>query len=395
MAEAMARAIPDVLIAGASARALAESAALAGYRVVSVDGYADLDLAMRVAAISLSRDFGIPYSAPRAARVAAGVVAPAVAYTSGFENHPTAIATLASGRTLLGNPPAVVRRVRHPGLLSRAFSRHGIATPAVRLRGASQPARAAGPRDWLAKPIRSGGGHGIRPWRRRTRVPRHVYLQEWIDGEPGSIVFAADGRHAVPLGISRQLVGDDAFGAAGFKYSGSLLCGTAPLFAREAELIPAASRLAAVVTTEFGLVGLNGIDFIARDGAPWPIEVNPRYTASMELIERARGVSMFALHAGACRGELPRAEPFRRRLPSVWGKAIVYARSDVTMREIRRWWRDDRVRDVPRPGERIARGRPICTLLASATEPADCHAALAVHAAEVYLAATIGDRSAA
>jgi predicted ATP-grasp superfamily ATP-dependent carboligase len=65
------------------------------------------------------------------------------------------------------------------------------------------------------------------------------------------------------------------------------------------------------------------------------------------------------------------------------------------MREIRRWWRDDRVRDVPHPGERIARGRPICTLLGSAATPEACRQALAAHAAEVYAAATIADRSVA
>ena len=155
------------------------------------------------------------------------------------------------------------------------------------------------------KPLRSGGGHGIRAVRHRARLPRGTYLQERIRGEPGSIVFVADGRRAVPLGVSRQLVGDPAFGGSGFRYSGSLLSGAAPVFEREPEIAAAAARLAGAVTEAFGLVGVNGIDFIARDGVPWPIEVNPRYTASMELVERAHGVSVFALHARACAGELP------------------------------------------------------------------------------------------
>ncbi|HET8624658.1 MAG TPA: ATP-grasp domain-containing protein [Gemmatimonadales bacterium] len=384
----------DVVIAGASARALAESAALAGYAVVAVDGYGDLDLGMRVRAISLRRDLGLPYSATRAARAARGVPAAAAAYTSGFENHPAAIAALARGRTLWGNPPATVRQVRRPTALSRALGRHGFALPEVRVRHAPPSAADAARREWLIKPVQSGGGHGIRPWRAGA-APRHAYLQERIQGEPGSIVFVADGRRAVSLGLTRQLVGDAAFGAAPFRYSGSLLCGGPPLFPREAELMLATSRIADAVTATFHLVGLNGIDFIARDGVPWPIEVNPRFTASMELIERARGISMFALHAAACRGELPSADLFRRRLSGVWGKAIVYARSDVTMREIRRWWRDDGVRDVPWPGEEIARGRPICTLLASALEADACHRALIAHAAEVYSAATIARRSVA
>jgi predicted ATP-grasp superfamily ATP-dependent carboligase len=385
----------DVVIAGASARALAESAALAGYSVVALDGYADLDLGMRVRAMSLPRDLGIPYSATRAAAAAAGLSTPTAAYTSGFENHPAAIATLARGRTLWGNPPAVVRRVRHPTALRRALGGRGFALPDTRGERAHREARASGQREWLLKPVRSGGGHGIRPWRPGIRLPGHAYLQERVHGDPGSIVFVADGRHAVPVGMSRQLIGDGAFGAAGFRYAGSILCGASPLFAREAELAAAAADLAAAVVEQFELVGLNGIDFIARDGVPWPIEVNPRYTASMELIERSRGISMFALHVRACGGELPPAELFRRRLRAVWGKAIVYAKGDVTMREIRRWWRDERVRDVPWPGERIRRGRPICTLLARASDADACHRGLAAHAAEVYSAGTIAERSVA
>ena len=384
------------MIAGASARAAAESASLAGYRVVAVDGYGDLDLALRAPGIALRRDAGVAYSAARAARVASGLVAAAAVYTSGFENHPAAIGILTRGRTLWGNAPDVVRRVRHPATLARTLAERGFAVPAVRMALRARRGGAAGDAEWLLKPIRSGGGHGIRVWRAGSSLARHSYLQRRIPGDPGSIVFVADGRHAVPLGVSRQLVGDEAFGAARYKYSGSLLCGAAPLFSRERELMAAAERLAVAATAAFGLVGLNGIDFIAQDGVPWPVEVNPRYTASMELVERARGISMFALHARACAGELPAADPFARRLGAVWGKAIVYARADVTMREIRRWWRDDRVRDVPWPGDRIARGRPICTLLASAPDAEACHRALAAHAAEVFSAAmTPASRSAA
>ena len=87
--------------------------------------------------------------------------------------------------------------------------------------------------------------------------------------------------------------------------------------------------MADAVTREFGLVGLNGIDFIARDGVPWPIEVNPRYSASMELLERARG--HVAVRA-ACRTPAPAGFPRLRRARArrVLGKAIVFARRDVT-----------------------------------------------------------------
>ncbi len=86
-------------------------------------------------------------------------------------------------------------------------------------------------------------------------------------------------------------MGERSFGAHGFRYCGSLLASErAPVFPRQAELLVRATALADAVTEAFGLRGLNGLDFVARDGVPLPIEVNPRYSASMELVERATGV---------------------------------------------------------------------------------------------------------
>jgi predicted ATP-grasp superfamily ATP-dependent carboligase len=48
-------------------------------------------------------------------------------------------------------------------------------------------------------------------------VPRRGYVQERIDGVPGSVVFVAALGRAVVLGVSRQLVGEAAFGAAGYR----------------------------------------------------------------------------------------------------------------------------------------------------------------------------------
>ena len=45
-----------------------------------------------------------------------------------------------------------------------------------------------------------------------------------------------------------------------------------------------------------GLRGLFGVDFVLRDGIPWPVEVNPRYTASVEVLEFAAGIRALTLH---------------------------------------------------------------------------------------------------
>src|SRR5205823_5666061 len=213
-----------VLLAGVSTRDIAESAVRAGYEVVAVDGFGDLDLQACATEVHVVRVDG-PFSA----------------------------------------------------------------------RGG-----------WLVKPLRSGGGDGVAVWRGGAPVPRGSYLQERISGVTGSLVFAADGRRAVPLGLSRILAGETAFGADGFRYCGSIL-GSAgdPQFAADDRLLQRATLLAESVTRAFGLVGVNGVDFVARRGFPYAIEVNPRYTAAMELVERAYGISLFDVHARACRQALP------------------------------------------------------------------------------------------
>jgi uncharacterized protein len=366
-----------LLIAGVSTRALAVSAARAGYRVTAVDAFGDLDL--RAVAEVLPSDRSGRFRPAEAAETARTVPASLLAYTSSFENYPDAVAALAAARRLLGNPPAVLRRVRNPITLMRALRGRGFAVPETR---ASPPDTGSLGRRWLMKPRRSGGGHGTRAWTPGAAVPRRAYLQERIPGPAGSIVFLADGRRAVPLGLSRQLVGNPAFGAHGFRYCGSVLGTTRhAVFERQNQLLDVARALASAVTEEFGLVGLNGIDFISRSGVPYPIEVNPRYTASMELVERATARSLFELHSAACRGLLPDERPLAGL---VTGKAIVFAQREVTVGDRLRCTADGDLADIPHPGERIQRGHPICTVFAAGSDASACTERLRLRADRIY-----------
>ncbi len=366
-----------VVIAGVSVRAIAASAARAGWQVTAVDAYGDLDL-QACARVLPGRDRSGRFDPSTAAATAAAVQVGAAAYGSSFENHPSSVARLAEGRRLLGNPPAVLERVRDPLALARALRRLGFAAPVAR---ASAPPDAPRHR-WLLKPRRSGGGHGITAWRPGTTIGRRHYLQERIAGTPGSVLFLADGRRALVLGLSRQLVGQRAFGARGFRYTGSLVGGG--LFESEASLLERAAALADAVAQEFALVGLNGIDFIARLGIPWPTEVNPRYSASMELLDHPGSPPLFALHAEACGGRLPATAP--ARAPGVRGKAVVFARRHLSSGDTHGWLRDPSVADVPPAHQQVARGRAICTVLASAGGADACLRALETKAAEIYRA---------
>jgi predicted ATP-grasp superfamily ATP-dependent carboligase len=364
-----------VLIAGVSGRAAAASAARAGLDVTSLDAYADADAHPAVRALSVARDYRRRYSAPTAARIARAIECDAVAYLSNFENHAPAIEELAAGRTLLGNAPDVVRRVRDPKLLAEAFRRDGLPVP--RLADVGQLARRPGHESghWICKPIRSGGGRRVRVWNGR-RLPAGCYLQERIDGAARSVVFVAARGAASVLGVSRQLIGERAFGVSQYRYCGNIL---EPVDER---LWQCAESLARSAVAEFGLVGVNGIDCVERDGILYPIELNPRWSSSMELVERASGVSMFGVHADACLdGRVPPAPAGGGR---AHGKAIVFAREPVVAGDTRPWLEDPAVADVPHPGDRIAAGDPVCTLFAAAPAGESCVAALAARAASIY-----------
>ena len=380
-----------VLVAGASTRAAAESAACAGFDVTAIDAFADVDQHPAVQALSTPDTF----TARSAAETSRRFGCDAVTYLSPFENDLDAIRTLASNRTLWGNPPEIVRRVRDPFTVAEAFQEAGFAVPRVR-RGSLSESRPA-PRSgasvrWLLKRFASGGGHRVRPWSDGQDVPRGCYLQEFMDGIPGSVAFASAQGRAAPMGIFRQLIGDAAFGASGFTYCGNIL--TVPGDRQDDDaVIEAACGLAQTVAETFGTVGVNGIDFVARDRIAYPIEINPRWCASMELAERAFGLSIFETHASACTtGTLPVFDivQARRALGAAWGKAVVFAREDVLVRDARVWMRrgstsaDASTRDIPPPGTRIRAGRPVCTVFAEGPNVAGCYAALVERATSIY-----------
>jgi predicted ATP-grasp superfamily ATP-dependent carboligase len=374
---------PHVVIAGVSARAMAESASRAGYAVTAVDAYADLDLATFADARRVA-----PYSA-RAAALAAGAAASAhgrdaiVCYVSNFENHGDALRLLARGRRLWGNSPTTVAAVRTPALLARALADAGIPVPRVR---GSPPRRgtADARRRWLLKPRASGGGHGIGAWRPGLRVPRQCILQERITGPAGSLVFVADGARCVPIAVTRQLVGDRRFGATAFRYCGNILArNDDPVWGRGAALWTGAAAAAAAATRAFGLVGVNGLDFVVRRGQPLPVEINPRFTAAMELAERRDGLSIFAAHAAGCTDQLSTLAT-----PSLdtgaLGKALLMARRAFTAGDTHSWLDNSDLRDVPNPGAHIPAGGPICTLFAAGATAAECYDRLTQRAAQLY-----------
>jgi predicted ATP-grasp superfamily ATP-dependent carboligase len=359
---------PDsVLIVGVSTRALAESASRAGYSCLSVDAFGDLDQKSRVQNVGLSRDLGRPYSAAAAVAIGRRSAAASAAYVGNLENHPTAVRQLARGRRLLGNTPATLVRARDPVAVAEVVRRAGGRVPLTLPPDQTRHASAGG--RWLRKPRRGGGGSGVREWKPGSPLGPHELVQELIEGVLASVAFVADGQRAVLLGMSRGLAGDPAFGARAHRY-----CGSVYPFSADRALLDRMKAIAGAVTGAFGLVGLNGVDFVLREGEPYVLEINPRYCASMELMERGGGISVFEAHVSACGRVLPSFD--LAPAGEVLGKAVLYARRDVVVGDSRRWLLRDDVRDLPFPGDRIRRGHPVCTVFARDADSVRCYARL-------------------
>lgn len=390
-----------ILLIGASVRALAQSARLAGFQPVAVDLFADRDLA------SICPVWRITDYPGDIESIAAKLPAMPWMYSGGLENYPDVVDRIAKSRPLLGNASGVLRRVRDPWLLAEAFHQSGIVTAglcsAIRPPEPSIPA----PR-WLRKRIRSCGGMGIRwaddgdqhadldGWGEADRFPAdEVYFQAYVAGHPTSSVYVGDGFRASLLGCSQQLIGVDWAGSSGFRYVGSI--GPLDLDAGERQQLV---QIGNCIAERFGVRGLFGVDLIRTPDGFVPIEVNPRYTASVEILERASGRSFVAMHASMAGGNVIRASSGRPdeiaalTVPAIGsgihGKAILFAREATHIDA--RFSRlldnqnasEPQVADLPQVGTRIERGHPIATLFAAANSVAETIDILRQRAATFY-----------
>ena len=204
---------PRVLIAGITTRALAISAAHAGYRVTAVDAFGDMDLRAKADVMTLSSS-GIRFLPTRAAVAARGISAEYAAYTSNFENYPRGGLTAGEGSPTSGKLARSAESGPKPDRTDA--SRSGAMAfpyrkPARRYPGAYAAAGMAGE---AASLWRRTCHKGVA--RRRSGIEKQLSPGAYRR-LPGSIVFAADGRQSVPLGLSRQLVGDSRLGARVFR----------------------------------------------------------------------------------------------------------------------------------------------------------------------------------
>lgn len=379
-----------LLIVGASTRAAADSAVRAGFHPVCVDRFGDEDLRKIATVVAVNDDLHRTLDAILALPPMPWI------YTGSLENDPKFIAAVSERHTLAGNPPDVLKLVRDPSWLERTLRTNDL--PALQvcpvcslaaLGRASESSAEGGQatrESWLLKPMRSGGGFRITHWSGQSLpTNERFYLQEHRPGTPMSALFIASPKEAELIGACEQLIGPEFGAPTEFGYAGSI--GPIAVSDRTRELL---QRLGDTLTREAQLRGLFGIDFVLADDIPWLVELNPRYTASIEVLERALGLALLAKHTSACSN---RTATVRERIVSncIVGKQILFAASDLTVPDLETTFESvgrtpdsPLIADIPSSGTRIATGWPICTVFIEAENSTVCQERLTARVQTVY-----------
>jgi len=352
----------SIAVVGASARAAAFSILRTGRS--TADLFADADLAQYCPTTKIS-----PYPEALADWLADADV-DAWLYTGALENYPDLVDQLATIRPLLGNAGESLRRCRDPLELQAVLRKNGLYFPETRASCARLPTDGS----WLCKTYRASSGSGV--WElagedsRQRAVASGAWFQKRIEGRHVSVVFALGDTWATTLGTTAQWIGVSAARAAKFQYAGSLEMDPTISPAIQEQI----QSLSHVLADQFELRGLVGVDLVLDSERAWILEINPRYTASVEVIERSSGVSAIEAHLTAWSGAVFECKRKEKSANCLHGKAILYAKQEVAIHADFFAWAmaqagyelDSQLGDIPELGSRIPSGRPVLTVFASA-----------------------------
>ena len=188
------------------------------------------------------------------------------------------------------------------------------------------------------------------------------YLQRWVPGRTFGATFLSDGSSARLLGICSGRF--TKLSNRPFVYAGSL----GPLALGKA-LTDTIQRVGAHVVQQLPLQGLFNVDLIIEGEVVWLLEVNPRWSASCELIERAMidaaslspRESLIGLTLRGRVNDVPLATPSAPYL-----KRVVFSRQSgqCDLNRIRGLGElDAELADVPPAGRLIQAGEPILSVI--------------------------------
>ena len=341
-----------MIIAAAAARPYIRAAAAAGYEVVAVDVFGDVDTETHA-----SQLVSLPYAHGgfdaeafrRQVFPLLAVADTAFVYGSGFETQPELLDEIAQRCPILGNDAETVRITKHPDRFFSLLAALDIPIPKFSL------IRTAASKGWLSKAFGGSGGTHVRV--DSSESGDTCYYQQPLPGAPCSLLFLADGQQTQPIGFNRLLLAPTI--EMPFRYGGAV-SQIVLSDAVHAGMLQAARKM----TAALGLRGLNSLDCMVDGDRFWVLEVNPRLSATFALYDAAtHGALLLQSHLMACSGERAPALPPEQ----AHAHLIYYAPKDIKIPAGMTWpaW----VADIPPGGSTVRADEPLCSVLAAHDDP--------------------------
>ncbi|UOA10358.1 ATP-grasp domain-containing protein [Methylobacter sp. S3L5C] len=334
--------IPEyILIVASSGRMLAQAAKKAGLKPLVIDLFADLDTQYYAEAFVQVSSLAKKQLTSAVDYFIKQYAVAHIIYGSGFEYYPESLHYLAGRLLVLGNSPDTFAKLHDkPGFFS-SLKRLNIPHPEVCF---TAPAYAD---NWLVKPMQGQGGLGIKYYHPQDFIEPADYWQKYQTGKQYSVLFLADGTELQVIGFNRQWV-ISLSESREFIFSGIInSCGL--LDKQKQQITDWLKKL----IPEFGLKGLNSLDFIQAGGVSLVLEINPRPSASMQLYD----ADLLTRHIKASQGELTTYCGHT----GYTGYQIVYAVQDVTIPDGFEW--PEGCMDLSKSGTVCHTGQPVCSII--------------------------------
>jgi predicted ATP-grasp superfamily ATP-dependent carboligase len=351
-----------ILVAGFATRHVVGSAYAAGFEVCAIDHFCDQDLTWYTKEHQTFEELAeLP---DLIADLCSRHTIDCIVTTSGAED-------IDIGRNVCGTPRSVAARFCTKSSIQQFFEEYEFPVPPLLPEG-EYPA--------FIKPDTGAGG-----WRNTlaaTQDDEAAWTESWpdtpyirqmpVEGIPCSVSCIADGTSARALSLNRQFnrggKGERRFGFAG---------ASTPFQPKERERI---LGLAEEIAAKSGCIGSLGIDFILTDDDINTIEINPRFQATLDIVEMSTGVNIFEMHRNATHGIIP---AFRPTPKMTVARSIIFAEHDCVVKDDLKSLHPD-IADIPWPGTEIEEGNAVLSVYGRGANEDEMLAALDKTITRVY-----------
>ncbi|NVM02656.1 MAG: ATP-grasp domain-containing protein [Candidatus Helarchaeota archaeon] len=286
---------------------------------------------------------------------------------SGLDDRPDLWDKLNNLAPVFGNTPTVIKEVRNVLNLFKGAKKKKISCPFTHLVSTLTEAKRIG-KDinfpLVLKPLGGAGGVNIRiaynidelksKYLEISQLTKNeqIYIQEFIEGQDVSSMVLSTGKESKILSINEQLIGlKEANSPSSFTYCGNVI----PLDTTE-EATQNINESSTKLAQLFELQGINGIDFVLKNGTPYLMEINPRFPGTFELVENIIETNLLKLHFDACLGNLPSKNLSYHKYGA---KIVAFSAGNYTLPDLADL-KD--IYDIPFPGTVANKGSPICTV---------------------------------